>query len=65
LEKLTTYLDPSTVRSLAMEFKKNSKLLVVIFVVFLVHGKISRGEYDGKSFLFNANFLSLQFEQEM
>ena len=65
MEKLTTNLDPSTVRNLAMECKKNSKLLVVIFVVFFVHGKVSRGEYDGKSFLFNENLFSLQFEQEM
>lgn len=58
MTKLTTYLDPSIVRNVAMECKKNSKLLVVI-VVFLVYGNISRGEYDGKYLLFNVDLFSL------
>lgn len=65
LTKLPTYLDPSVLCSLAMKCKRNSKLLVVV-VIFLVYGQISRGEYDGKFFvLFNANLFSSEIEQEM
>ena len=34
-----------------MKCKKNSKVLVVV-AVFLVYGQISRGEYDGKFFVY-------------
>ena len=65
LTKLPTYLDPSVLCSLAMKCKRNSKLLVVV-VIFLVYGQISRGEYDGKFFvLFHANLFSSEIEQEM